>query len=433
MNFNSKGTKMKKSVTRQFAFGIVLMLASMFSSPYCAAQGGGGGGGGFFAAGGGLGGGGLGEGLSGGLASVAPSPNFQQKMRGVVRLTYVLKISSVIAHVKSGAAVVLTSDSSKNKVGTPVLATSASLFDTPDEEWYINAPQDSLSHEIYVQDVIETENSGEVTSLRISYSGGMGGMGGGAMVGMAPAAMGGAAVGFGFGTSLPDFNHPLYSFGSYSSLDALRTNVDQLAIVFGQKSNVRLEEISLLVKSKEKQAFNPAMAEAYSLADSPVPKPTENSTSEETQFMVGERGFLALVLHDKNLKTSYSPPVGLLNAYWKATKLRSDAMEQSFVQIQDVGGGKPAVEEGATNKSKPLVDALTAFKRADTPESKKLAISQMEQLLASQFDAQRSVKQLEIGELRGRLEEIEKQEETRIAQKTEIVAERLKQLIGEPK
>jgi hypothetical protein len=37
-----------------------------------------------------------------------PSPDFQRKMRGVVRLTYAIKVSGVLSHIQSSAAVVLT-------------------------------------------------------------------------------------------------------------------------------------------------------------------------------------------------------------------------------------------------------------------------------------------------------------------------------------
>jgi hypothetical protein len=461
MNLTWKArAKMKRFTWHVKAVRAGLLLAALSTSQMSFGQLGSGpggtseqslGGGGNPGASGGYGGigGGASEDGGGMIGGFTPSPDFHRKMRGVVRLTYAIKVSGVLAHIQSAAAVVLTKDGSSGGRGTPVLATLATLFDPPEGDWFQNAAQESLVHEIYVQDVIEDEASSEQTSVHMVFGGGMGGMGGGGMGGMGgmgPGGMGGGGMGvqeglFQLGLRIPGFSQPLYQIGSYTQLDDMRTKVDHLAIVFAQNVNVQLEEISLLVNKSKGLGFNPKLAEAYSLADSPIPERVESGSSKRSQFIVGESGFLAIVQHDPkvdeskpDLNTIYSPAVGLLNAYFQATKRRGDVIRDKQAltkRFESPTAGSDPTLAGATNKSKLLVDALTAVQNAKSSEARKESISQLENLLALQFDAQRSVKQMEIRELRERIEELEKDEQSRISRKAEIVGERLKSLIGE--
>jgi hypothetical protein len=157
--------------------------------------------------------------------------------------------------------------------------------------------------------------------------------------------------------------------------------------------------------------------------------------------MVDENGFLAIVHHDPkadeskpDLNAIYSPAVGLRNAYFQAAKLRGEvirARQAAVKQSNSPSGGSDPSLAGAGNKSKLLADALAAVQTAKTTEARKESVSQLESLLALQFDAQRSVKQMEIRDLRERIEQLEKDEQSRISKKAEIVGARLKQLIGE--
>ena len=351
---------------------------------------------------------------------------FIKKFKGIVRLTYVVRISNVIAHVRSAAAVVISSQGT-SPVGTslPVLATSDSIFDPPNDDWFKDSPADSRTYSVYVQDL--PNDFKQRTSIQLftipAYGGGMGGLGGAGDFQRNAYGM----------VSLPGVGDELFPICESANLDDLKSTSGGVAFVFATTTlnNTRLLEISLL-KSRNAKGNKEESGSCYSLRDSTIPAPLKPEDQPvDGDVFVTENGFEALILK-ANAPKGFARVTAkeLLSAYVEHVKNSKSTAELSI-------GASPkeptdtSSQPLKTDTSKLLAEIIAVYRSSESQNEKSRALAQLEHVLSEQFDAQRNIKKLEIQELRERLNELEKQEELRTKNKPDIIAGKVKQLVRE--
>jgi hypothetical protein len=363
---------------------------------------------------------------------------FVKKFRGVVRLTLVVRVSNVVAHVRSAAAVVISGQGAST-VGTrfPVLATSDSVFDPPSDDWYKDSPADARSYSVYIQD---PRSNGHSTTIQFANMGGMGGL----APGYGESTMG-APVGFTGGSeyrksaygmvTLPGVGDELVLICESDSLETIKSTLGGLAFVSATISlnNIWLKEVSLLKARTSNDTKDKDSVETCTFSDSASPLSRfANTKPVAGDVQVTDDGFKALFVDSVDSKNA--TPVSaseILAAFVKSIKNSQTNKPQypSYPATTNYSLSQP--QEPANETNKLLAEIIAIYRSSESPDEKSRAKAQIEQTLSEQFDAQRSIKKLEIQELRERLNELEKQEELRMSKKQEIIASKLKQLIRE--
>lgn len=198
-------------------------------------------------------------------------------------------------------------------------------------------------------------------------------------------------------------------------------------------------------------------ADAYFQLDANL-QPEELDASEpqniakEGSVMVNAQGWIGLCTETKSNEIKYVDYKLVIRAYAKVRKtpMPVDAGgivgPGGFAQgvypgpgLPNVGGGGmggagmgfPAVpDSGESALTQVVIDALTRLQLAKTEDEKQASTQALQAALTEQFVAQRKTKQLELSELRQRLETLTAEETTKAAQQEAIIQSRLRQLIG---
>lgn len=376
--------------------------------------------------------------------------------KGIVAIKVTNSLGGVVINEERGLALVLSSS-------PLVLVTSPTLLNFDGEK--LDTLESDLERTLLIQSYIHSY--GGMGGYPGSGGSGMGmGMGGGYGEGGFGGMSG--SGGYGMGMGGPGDRNWVISTTSFS----VNTN-DKHSGKLGGVAIYEISNLLFIFDGTSESSYGSSAPPATSFPRTRVQLATDLSISNDWSAFTWERSpweqrkFPSRVANDKlaNLKNAAAiSPEGqvaffndgrtygrteIMSAYLQAyQQFKKDSKAQSqvpsstsdpFADQQPLGS--PFTDPAANNSpssnqttaddyNQSIVGAVVAVKTASDAAARETALKALTDILGIEFDAHRSLKASEIQSLRQRLEEIEKAEAKKVENRTEILNERIRKLLG---